>query len=191
MALRGVVRWLVCSTGITSPLGSWITGLRITLNTSELVEHPRYVYDDSYMVWGVLYRNQVSRAGTSNYTPLLMWDVITCPCLWYLLLAQQSTFDLRYMHFTETPWNMDMLYNLPLPTHVLGIAYNFTTNVLDAIVTPLDCTFSYKSAYPQNVFTRQTVIYIIYIIMHVCMCVCIYTCIYVYVCVPGFWNDHW
>ena len=23
------------------------------------------------------------RAGTSNYIPQLLWDVITCPCLWY------------------------------------------------------------------------------------------------------------
>ena len=47
----------------------WLAGLdvigllRITLNTttSALVEHPRYVYVDSRMVLGVLYRKQVSR----------------------------------------------------------------------------------------------------------------------------------
>ena len=29
------------------------------------------------------------RAGTSNYIPQLLWDVITCPCHWYLLLTQR------------------------------------------------------------------------------------------------------
>ena len=34
-------------------------------------------------------QRQVSRAGTSNYIPHILWDVITCPCPWYLLLAQR------------------------------------------------------------------------------------------------------
>ena len=32
---------------------------------------------------GVLCQKQLSRAGTSNYIPQLLWDVITCPCPWY------------------------------------------------------------------------------------------------------------
>ena len=32
-------------------------------------------------------QKQVSRAGTSNYIPQYLWDIITCPCPWYLLLA--------------------------------------------------------------------------------------------------------
>ena len=39
-------------------------------------------------MWGVLCQKQVSRAGTINYIPQYLWDVITCPCAWYLLLAQ-------------------------------------------------------------------------------------------------------
>ena len=31
-----------------------------------------------------------SRAGASHYIPQCLWDVITCPCPWCLLLAQQS-----------------------------------------------------------------------------------------------------
>ena len=31
-----------------------------------------------------------SRAETSNYILQILWDVITCPCPWYLPLAQQS-----------------------------------------------------------------------------------------------------
>ena len=30
----------------------------------------------------VLCQKQVSRAGTSNYIPQKLWDVITCPCAW-------------------------------------------------------------------------------------------------------------
>ena len=36
------------------------------------------------------YQKQVSRTGTSNYILQILWDAITCPCHWYLLLAQQS-----------------------------------------------------------------------------------------------------
>ena len=36
------------------------------------------------------------RAGTSNYIPQYLWDVITCPCLWYLLQAQQSWNDVYH-----------------------------------------------------------------------------------------------
>ena len=36
----------------------------------------------------VLCQKLISKAGTRNYIPQDLWDVITCPCLWYLLLAQ-------------------------------------------------------------------------------------------------------
>ena len=41
---------------------------------------------------GVLYQKQISRAGRSNYTPQYMWDVITCPWAWCLLLAQHFSY---------------------------------------------------------------------------------------------------
>ena len=34
----------------------------------------------------VVCQKQVSRAGTSNYIPQILWDMITCPSLWYLFL---------------------------------------------------------------------------------------------------------
>ena len=40
----------------------------------------------------LLCQKQVSRVGTSNYIPQYLWDVITCPCPWYLLLAQHSPY---------------------------------------------------------------------------------------------------
>ena len=34
---------------------------------------------------------QLPSAGISNYIPQALWDVITCPCSWYLLLAHRSS----------------------------------------------------------------------------------------------------
>ena len=31
--------------------------------------------------------------GTSNWIPQILWDVITCPCAWYLLLAHTSFYE--------------------------------------------------------------------------------------------------
>ena len=41
--------------------------------------------------WRVLRQKQVSRTGTSNYNPHILWGVIICPCPWYLLLTQHSS----------------------------------------------------------------------------------------------------
>ena len=45
----------------------------------------------------VLCQNQISRAGTSNYIPQILWDVITCPCP-CLPLFQHSAY--RVIHET-------------------------------------------------------------------------------------------
>ena len=37
-----------------------------------------------------------SRAGASNYIPHMLLGVITCPCHWYLLLVQHSSYMLRW-----------------------------------------------------------------------------------------------
>ena len=34
----------------------------------------------------LLYNEQVSMAGRSNYIPQYLWDLITCPCPWYLVI---------------------------------------------------------------------------------------------------------
>ena len=47
---------------------------------------------------GLLCQKQVSRARTSNYIPQFLWDVITCPWPWYLLLAQYPSFLIFPMH---------------------------------------------------------------------------------------------
>ena len=47
-----------------------------------------------YPIWRLVCQKQVSRAGTSNYIPQHLWDVITCLCPWYLLLEHQSWYML-------------------------------------------------------------------------------------------------
>ena len=43
-------------------------------------------------MWGVSCEKPVSMARTSNYTPYILWDVITCPYPWHLILAQHSSY---------------------------------------------------------------------------------------------------
>ena len=51
----------------------------------------RRVYSRDYcrISWGLLCQKQISRAGTRNYIPWILWDVLTCPYSWYFLLAQK------------------------------------------------------------------------------------------------------
>ena len=65
----------------------------------EVVYHEKWKYMMG-SVSGVLCQKQVSRAGTSNYIPQKLWDVITCPCPWYLLLAQHSWVSMVMETFT-------------------------------------------------------------------------------------------
>ena len=44
-------------------------------------------------IWKVLWQNQVSRTGTIDYILQYLWDVITCPCPWYLLLKQNWSYE--------------------------------------------------------------------------------------------------
>ena len=50
---------------------------------------------------GVLCKKQVSRAGTSNYIPQYLWDVITCPCLWYLFWRNNSGHNITWGSFWQ------------------------------------------------------------------------------------------
>ena len=49
-----------------------------------------YVFRFAYHFEGRVRHKQVSRVGKSNYIPQILWDVITCPCPWYLRLAHTS-----------------------------------------------------------------------------------------------------
>ena len=70
--------------------------LTAVLKCWPVVTQPLEAYD-----WGVFYQKQISRAEKNNYIPQYLWDVITCPCPWYLLLAHKSSYapmDLVVVH---------------------------------------------------------------------------------------------
>ena len=72
-------------------------------------------FNDS--IWVVLSQKQVSRAGTSNYIPQYLWDVITCPCPWYLLLAQHSSY-IQTAKFVGPTWGPPWVLSAPDGPHV-------------------------------------------------------------------------
>ena len=41
---------------------------------------------------GMLCQKQISREGTNNYIPQILWDVITCLCPWYPLLVESFSY---------------------------------------------------------------------------------------------------
>ena len=45
-----------------------------------------------HYTWGLAYHKQVSRAGKSNYIPQIVWDVITCPCPWHMILLCKPSY---------------------------------------------------------------------------------------------------
>ena len=53
----------------------------------------------SQNIWGVFSHKQVSRAGKSNCIPQYLWYVINCPCIWYLLLTQDSWYQEQNLAF--------------------------------------------------------------------------------------------
>ena len=55
-----------------------------------------------------LCQKQVSKAGRSNYIPQYLWDVITFPCPWYLLLAQHSSYHSNVFH-NQHPYNVSSI----------------------------------------------------------------------------------
>ena len=44
------------------------------------------------------FKYPVARTGTSSYTPQTFWDVIICPCPWYLLLIQHSSNMIYFLY---------------------------------------------------------------------------------------------
>ena len=67
---------------------AWINGW---VNNREAGDLRRDRAHYHVIVMGIVCQKQISRAGTSNHIPQILWDVITCPCPWYLLLAHKFT----------------------------------------------------------------------------------------------------
>ena len=65
-----------------------------------LLRHIREKRGGYFTPMGLLPHVALSRAGISNYIPQYLWDVITCPCPWYLLLVRKSS----YMFNRHVSW---------------------------------------------------------------------------------------
>ena len=56
------------------------------VSVSKSWQHHVTMYWSIKLYWNVIVTSTY-RAGTSNYIPQYLWDVIICPCLWYLFLS--------------------------------------------------------------------------------------------------------
>ena len=56
------------------------------------------VYNLSYYIWGVWCQRHLSRAGTSNYIPQYLWDVIMFHSPSYMLLTRHSSYNPNISH---------------------------------------------------------------------------------------------
>ena len=74
------------------------------------------------MIWGVYCQKQISRAMLNNYIPRNAWDVITCPCSWYLFLARSSyvVYWYRRMHWKEA---IDIQWFIPRLLSIYKVAF--------------------------------------------------------------------
>ena len=65
--------------------------------------------------WGRVCQKKLSRAGTSNYIPQILWDVTSYPCTWYPFLVHNSTV---HEIVVEWPGSIDISYvNTSLCSH--------------------------------------------------------------------------
>ena len=91
---------------------------------------------------GVYMRSVVSepglRAGTINYIPRYLWDIITCPCPWCLVLAKHSyethanIWIKHQCHVMLRLCNMQMSNYLSLSSPLLWLAMFFLPNLFSS-----------------------------------------------------------
>ena len=93
---------------------------------------------DTSNICGPVCQKQLSSAGIINYIPQILWDVITCPCRWYLLLAHKSSYE-KHLGNTSIPLKQT---NRTKHRHDLWYGPNVNQNQTAKIGTPLDrCTW--------------------------------------------------
>ena len=78
----------------------------------------------------VLCKEQVSRTGTSNYIPHIMWDVITCSCHWWLHLVFSNT---RYSKTVTPQPNVMVRYGSFFVVSKFDLCFVLVIAVLHAI----------------------------------------------------------
>ena len=81
----------------------------ISFKLKDPMVKPAHVYSPIYIEYSiilkqfniiseVLWQKQVSRPWKINNIPQILWDMITCPCSWYLLLAHYSRYIYIYVY---------------------------------------------------------------------------------------------
>ena len=63
----------------------WIILVNVSDQTTKMDDQSKQnktKWNCVHISWNIL--SAWIKAGTSNYIPQILWDVITCPCLWYL-----------------------------------------------------------------------------------------------------------
>ena len=120
--VRGIHRWLV-----DSPHKGSVTRKCFHLMTSLCkdalvpVQHLNIAYPKH---WGLVCQKQVSKAGTSNYIPQYMWDVITCPFL--------DTFFKQVLNYTLLLWlwTKNVSLSLRIASMTLGDLYDHGSHLV-------------------------------------------------------------
>ena len=82
----------------------------------------------AHHIWGMLCREQVSRAGTSNYIPQILWDVITCP----LIFTSGTAFIILYLHAVRLANNACRSHLICVL--VLGVGFQNVSSVNDYLI---------------------------------------------------------
>ena len=94
----GISRWLKA---LREPISTlWHHGGVLLLDACKVIYVEKYCQPPVNKRWGNVCQKQTSRAITRDYIPQIQWDVVTCPCHWYLLLAHKSShvkYDLTRM----------------------------------------------------------------------------------------------
>ena len=87
----------------------------------------------------VLCQEQVSRAGTSNYIPQYLWDIITCPYPQYLLLVQHSWYGpwtaVHPKKYTRGSWFI--VFSMWFDSAHLPISFMITSLALGHTIAPV------------------------------------------------------
>ena len=115
--------------------GCWLNGIFLCLHI---------LWQHEPCISRVLCQKQVSRAGRSNYIPQYLWDYITFPCPWYLLLAQHTSYN-AYVFHNQHPYNVSPIkwlgsHEFCMSTCCLHKLYTIFFTIIDLHV-PTICVF--------------------------------------------------
>ena len=108
-----ITHWLLASLGHQQPWYWLHTPVEERLKMQLYCFASKNIFCRKRVHWGPVCHKQVSRAEKSNYILQFLWDVLTCPCPWWLLLAHTSPIQ-RSCHLSKINWISRCLKNMLL-----------------------------------------------------------------------------